>query len=733
MNNKGLKRNLFSGKYIRIATYVVALFVIIYSIVLLVFQLAMPANFRLWEFGANLMMLLSSLASFSILLTGKTRIAGVVMILGFLLVTLLKLYFISVDIDKYLSYFVNLVITLIIIFMGAHFFFHKVLSIIIVIVSEAVIFIVLVTNKGLSFYDGFRVLTTLLIAGFVILFVGFILRNIIYDLYKEKEKTILSEENLKTSQRVYKAVVEDQKDIIFRMDTDYIITFVNKAFLKFYDLDKSDVEGLINFRDMIPKGDKEKFDFELSNISQKNPFFSIEYKYIVPMRRHKWLDWTIRSIYDEEGSLTGFQGVGQDITETKIIESVLKQSEEQFRTIFEDSPIGILIIDRLGAISRMNKSAMKILNIKKLELLQMRYELFDDPTIPEIIKKRLRNAEEIKEELKLTSEFFNKNELFQETTNFISDIYLDISIVPLVIDGVLIGYIANFIDITPRKKAEQELINLNEELEMKVKDRTRKLEQKNESLIEKDKLIESEFRLANKIQQSYISPIPPQTEHYNFYSMYKPMEAVGGDFYDYIQNKDGGIGVIIADVSGHGIPAALITSMLKISCAFERDLYNKPKTFLSRLNKNLVNNISDNFVTAFYGFLSVVGDGVFNLTYANAGHCSPLIYRSETDEVIELEVEGIFLGIFEDTDDYNQREIRLYSGDRIILYTDGLIEEVLESIHKTQDYIKELIIENKREHIDTLINKIYNNIITKKNLNKYKNNDDITIIGIEIK
>lgn len=147
-----------------------------------------------------------------------------------------------------------------------------------------------------------------------------------------------------------------------------------------------------------------------------------------------------------------------------------------------------------------------------------------------------------------------------------------------------------------------------------------------------------------------------------------PMTSVAGDFYDYIVADNQQAGLLIADVSGHGVPAALIASMVKLAAASQRTIAADPSGFLSGMNAALFGNTQSQFVTAAYVHLD--SDSRV-LRYSAAGHPPMLLLRN--GRIIKVEENGLMLAAFDFTA-YSNTTHRLEPGDRLLLYTDGIVE-----------------------------------------------------------
>ncbi len=184
------------------------------------------------------------------------------------------------------------------------------------------------------------------------------------------------------------------------------------------------------------------------------------------------------------------------------------------------------------------------------------------------------------------------------------------------------------------------------------------------------KAMEREMEIAHKIQLSILPRVLPEVPGLVMAARYVPMDSVAGDFYDALVQDRRYLCVLIADVSGHGVGAALIASMLKIAFASQQGRLSDPSQVLEGMNQALYNKLENNFVTAACISLDFK---VGTLSYAAAGHPPLLIYRKSEQKILELGNNGLILGPFGDST-YPLTTVLLESGDRIVLYTDGIIE-----------------------------------------------------------
>jgi phosphoserine phosphatase RsbU/P len=178
----------------------------------------------------------------------------------------------------------------------------------------------------------------------------------------------------------------------------------------------------------------------------------------------------------------------------------------------------------------------------------------------------------------------------------------------------------------------------------------------------------NELELARNIQLSILPAAFPESARFCVAARYVPMTAVAGDFYDYLHVDATHAGILIADVSGHGVPAALIASMVKMAATSQRAHIGAPAQLLTGMNEALCGNTQNQFVTAAYVHLDAEA-GEFR--YAAAGHPPMLLLRD--GHVTEIMENGLILAILANAE-YTQLVQPLLPGDRLVLYTDGIIE-----------------------------------------------------------
>ena len=193
--------------------------------------------------------------------------------------------------------------------------------------------------------------------------------------------------------------------------------------------------------------------------------------------------------------------------------------------------------------------------------------------------------------------------------------------------------------------------------------------------VKKSEALKTDLELAHELQQRFLPDEPPATDAYEFFSFYRPMQQVGGDYFDFVSLDDRRIGVIVADVVGHGIAAALLMAKVSAEARFALATSDDAVAAVARMNDSLSGMNIDRFVTLALGLLDTETN---KLTIVNAGHMPPIIRHADGSiEQVAIEEAGLPLGILEDFD-YESIEVQLEKGDVVVLYTDG-INEAMDS------------------------------------------------------
>ena len=237
-------------------------------------------------------------------------------------------------------------------------------------------------------------------------------------------------------------------------------------------------------------------------------------------------------------------------------------------------------------------------------------------------------------------------------------------------------------------------------------------------------IINHQLEIARKIQLSSLPGGVPQPRGLGISAHYHPMEGIGGDFYDFHIISGEETGILIVDVTGHGIPAALIASMVKIIFFMLRHLATAPGELLTEMNRIFRENIKNQFITAGYLYINRTA---MKVVYARAGHPPLVTYNHSDDRLAWLNPPGRLIG-FGDTI-YTSESADLSMGDRLVLFTDGITEEMNHSGEFFGDKHFENLLRNDTDR-ENLVSGMMSAL--KKWRGRENPSDDVTMIVVDV-
>jgi sigma-B regulation protein RsbU (phosphoserine phosphatase) len=196
--------------------------------------------------------------------------------------------------------------------------------------------------------------------------------------------------------------------------------------------------------------------------------------------------------------------------------------------------------------------------------------------------------------------------------------------------------------------------------------------QQKELALLKNARVMRDMEIAQQIQVSFLPELPPELPGVEMGGRCMSAAHVGGDYYDFFRRDDDTVDLLIADVSGHSVGAALVMSEVRTLLRAQVNSSHSACSVLQSLNSQLYDDLTraELFITMFYAKYNA---STGRLSYANAGHNRPMISRRGQTACIELDAEGLILGVRQ-TVVFEERFIELQKGDVVLFYTDGLTE-----------------------------------------------------------
>jgi len=299
--------------------------------------------------------------------------------------------------------------------------------------------------------------------------------------------------------------------------------------------------------------------------------------------------------------------------------------------------------------------------------------------------------------------------------------------------------LAQWVRQVVRGKVDEDEIDIDAsdeigEIAQAFNEMTTKFRRAQVNLMEQQKL-QKELQVAQEIQQMLLPSDFPEVEGFDIGSYYEAAKEVGGDLFDFVEVDEETVGIVVAGVSGKGVPGSLIMTMIRTAIRLESRGNNDPADVLARVNRFVTEDMRRGmFVTMFYVILDSRNRVI---RYASAGHNPMILFRSSTKQTYYLNPSGFPVGIQLPEDDLFDKKIktdsiRLHEDDILVLYTDGITEAMN---HNRELYREERFLDSIRNngHLDVaeFVKSIKNDL--KKFTGGAPQNDDITFVSIKEK
>ncbi len=241
--------------------------------------------------------------------------------------------------------------------------------------------------------------------------------------------------------------------------------------------------------------------------------------------------------------------------------------------------------------------------------------------------------------------------------------------------------------------------------------------------------VDEEMKAATRIQSSILPVRVPGTDHIRVAVRYAPMRAVAGDFYDFLPAGAHSLGVLVADVTGHGVPAALVASILKGAISSQAADGADPERLISALNQTMCRQSHGQLATAAY---LVVDEDRRRARYCSAGHPPLYLLRGGSSGVEEVTANGLLLGV-RANEIYTSAEFGFGPSDRVVLYTDGIPEATSPSGEMFgEERFKACILANRHAPCAKLTDLILREVLQWASVGgEHAQSDDVTIVAID--
>ena len=480
---------------------------------------------------------------------------------------------------------------------------------------------------------------------------------------RQLERTALIEEKDN-----YYGVFDHLVEGVFRTTPDGHYLLVNTALARIYGYE-TPVELIASITDIarglyVEPGRREEF---VRLMQANDTLTGFESKIYRKNQTVIWISENCRAVRNPQGKLLYYEGTVEDITQQRQMEQELRNSESLYHSLVETMPQNVFRKDLLGRFTFANQQYCDHYHCKLEDILgKTDFDFFPK----ELAEKYQRDDQRVMQTGQTYEITEEHHPLGQEKTI--------VRVVKTPLHGAggnIIGLQGIFWDITEQQRAEERIRQANIELA-----RSR------EELRAKNQLMEDNLRMAREIQTAMLPqqyPVfppsgTPEQSAFQFAHRYQPAEAISGDFFSVAQISDAEVGILICDVTGHGVRAALVTAMIRALAEELKPLAREPGYFLRKLNSDLSNILkstgSPMLTTAFY-LVANCQTGV--VRFANAGHPKPLVLRRSENRIETLANKcghgQPALGLFEEPP-YETSEATLAPGDFVMLFTDGLYE-----------------------------------------------------------
>jgi len=488
-----------------------------------------------------------------------------------------------------------------------------------------------------------------------------------------------------------KLIVNQSPVVLFRRKAGKVgekptLEYVSDNLIQF-GYEPSDIlEDRIRFKDIVHPGDRERLIGEINQyVDDDVEEYTQCYRAVTKAGDIRWVEDQTSIVRDDEGNKIHNQGILIDITERKLAEDKLKRSEEKFRRIVETAAEGFLLMDEAFKIVDTNDAYCRLLQYKREELLGK--NLLDHLT------------DDFKNYLLANNETIPVQENRELEGNVVAK---DGRIIPILLhgntlrddEGSIIGNMAFITDMTEHKKA---------------------------------------LVLAGEVQKSLLPQEKPIVNGLDIAGRNVSCDEIGGDYFDFLwrhKSRKGSVGIVVGDISGHGVDSALLMTTARAFLRMRAAQPGSISEIISEMNSHLASDVhgTGKFMTLFY---LAIDSEQQDLNWVRAGHDPALVYTPDTDEFEELKGTGIALGVTDGFEYVEHHKKGLKNGQIIAIGTDGIWEAFNSDWQMFgKKRLCEIIQKHAESSAEDILSAVYAGLHTF--MDGAKSADDITLVIIKV-
>lgn len=462
--------------------------------------------------------------------------------------------------------------------------------------------------------------------------------------------------------QLFQQLMESLPDHVYFKDKQSRFICVNQSMAEYHGVeDSAGIVGKSDFDFFEKEYALKKFEDEQEIIRTGKGWSFREERSVHELQKERWVISSKQPLYDAAGNICGTFGLSRDITKQKLAEKEVFRQRRLLQTIVQILPCRLFIRDREGRYILVNQEYRKVVGIPlDLDIRgRLLTDLIDDPRSDRVLAEDLQVIE---------TGIPISNKLEFDKSILAGNRWILTSKVPLKTESDTVeGIVGMSLDITEQKKAEESARRAKEALQLK------------------NTQYEEELLVARQLQEQLMSMgfnesrlYSKSGDNWNFRAcyLYKPSHHLAGDFFYIIPVDNNRIGVLVCDVMGHGVKAALVTMLIRGLMTEIPNILSYPSKVLQHLNETILSLAEDDefprFVTAAYMIVDLEQGEV---TIANAGHPCPLLKNARSNfEECPCDIVGPALGLL-GGEPFGDTTFEIESETEIFLFTDGIIEQ----------------------------------------------------------